>query len=80
MGFDTPPQIVRRADIDVAVVEPKKIDAPHGAVSLRSRKASGDTLRPAVLRVACHPKPDRAKGGGEEGIRTLDTALDRITV
>src|SRR5436853_7786157 len=27
------------------------------------------------LRVACHPKPDRAKGGGAGGIRTLDRAL-----
>jgi hypothetical protein len=37
--------------------------------------ASGDTLRPVGLRVACHPKPDRAKGGGAGGIRTLDRAL-----
>jgi hypothetical protein len=26
------------------------------------------------------PAAQKAKGGGEEGIRTLDTALDRITV
>lgn len=30
--------------------------------------------------IRAYPKPARAKGGGEEGIRTLDTALDRITV
>ena len=36
---------------------------------------SGDTLRPVGRRVASHPKPDRAKGGGAGGIRTLDRAL-----
>ena len=69
-------KIVRRADIDVAVAELEKINVPQAAiVSLRSDGASGDTLRSAGLRVACHPKPVRAKGGGDGGIRTLDRAL-----
>ena len=37
------------------------------------RGASGDTLRTGGLRVACHPKPVRAKGGGRGGIRTHET-------
>src|SRR5882724_9293690 len=65
-----------RAYVDIAVVEFEKIDVPQGStVSLRSCGASGDTLRSAGLRVACHPKPVRAKGGGAGGIRTLDRAL-----
>ena len=68
------PKIVGRADIDVAVAEFKEIDVPQ-ARSPYAPDASGDTLRPVGLRVACHPKPDRAKGGGAGGIRTLDRAL-----
>jgi hypothetical protein len=69
-------KIVRRADVDIAVAEFKEMDVPHVAtVFPRSSGASGDTLRPVGLRVACYPKPDRAKGGGAGGIRTLDRAL-----
>ena len=68
------PKIVRRADVNVAVAELKKINVPQAAIPLRSCGASGDTLRLSTS-VACHPKPVRAKGGGDGGIRTLDRAL-----
>ena len=58
----------------------------HSSARENRRTTSGDSL-PALLRsfgrhpsphpakVACHPKPVRAKGGGAGGIRTLDRAL-----
>jgi hypothetical protein len=70
MGRHSTSQIVGRAEVDVAIAQLKEVD-----VSLRSYGASGDTLRSAGLRMACHPKPVRAKGGGAGGIRTLDRAL-----
>jgi hypothetical protein len=76
MGRHSTSQIVRRADVDVAIAQFEEVDVPHVvAVSLRSYGASGDTLRSAGFRVARHPKPVRAKGGGAGGIRTLDRAL-----
>jgi hypothetical protein len=76
MGRHSTSQIVRRADVDVAIAQLEEVDVPHVVtVSLRSYGASGDTLRAAGLRVARHPKPVRAKGGGAGGIRTLDRAL-----
>jgi hypothetical protein len=76
MGRHSTSQIVGRADVDVAIAQFEEVDVPHVVtVSLRSYGASGDTLRSAGLRVACHPKPVRAKGGGAGGIRTLDRAL-----
>jgi hypothetical protein len=66
MRCNSTTKIVGRTDIDVAVVQFEEVDVPHAAtVSLRSFGASGDTLRPVGLRVACHPKPVRAMGGGE---------------
>lgn len=50
MRHKSPPKIIRRADVDVAVTELKEMDVPHTAVSLRSYGASGDTLGPAALR------------------------------
>jgi hypothetical protein len=76
MGRHSTSQIVCRADVDVAIAQFEEVDVPHVvAVSLRSYGASGDTLRSAGFRVARHPKPVRAKGGGAGGIRTLDRAL-----
>ncbi len=75
MRCKSTPKIVGRADIDVAVAEFKEIDVPQAQSPYAPDGASGDTLCPVGLRVACHPKPDRAKGGGAGGIRTLDRAL-----
>lgn len=48
MGRHSTSQIVRRADVDVAVAQFEEVDVPHVAtVSLRSFGASGDTLRPS---------------------------------
>lgn len=80
-------QIVGRTDINVAVAHPKKIDIPH--TRPRSRTLGESPYAPPELRETpfalrstggLPPVARRAKGGGEEGIRTLDTALDRITV
>src|SRR5450755_841782 len=38
------------------------------------------TLRPRVLRVACRPKPDRAKGGGEGVRRTTGVWRSSLSV
>ena len=73
MGRYSTPQIVRRADVDVAIAQFEEVDVPHAAtVSLRSFGASGDTLRPSG---GLPPEARRAKGGGAGGIRTLDRAL-----
>ena len=73
MGRQSTSQIVRRADVDVAIAQFEEVGVPHAAtVSLRS---FGRHPSPFGLRVACHPKPRRAKGGGAGGIRTLDRAL-----
>ena len=55
MGRHSTSQIVRRADVDVAIAQFEKVDVPHVAtVSLRSYGASGGTLRSAGFRVARH--------------------------
>jgi hypothetical protein len=69
MRSKSTPKIVRRADMDVAILR-------------ESRRATSGGNPPALLlretpfvsstKVACHPKPVRAKGGGDGGIRTLD--------
>ena len=72
-GCQSTSQIVRRADVDVAIAQFEEVDVPHAAtVSLRSFGASGDTLRPPG---GLPPEARRAKGGGAGGIRTLDRAL-----
>lgn len=71
MGRRSTSQIVRRADVDVAIAQFEEVDVSHVvAVSLRSYGASEDTLRSAGFRMACHPKPVRAKGGGA-GVRHI---------
>jgi hypothetical protein len=80
------PKIVRRTDVDILTRKFEKIDVPHQAVSLRSFGASGDTLRQSTQLDSranadgLPPEARRAKGGGEDGIRTHDTAVNRITV
>ena len=67
MGRHSMSQIVRQADVDVAIAQFEKVfekvDLPHVvAVSLRSYGASGGTLRSAGFRVACHPKARQGEG------------------
>jgi hypothetical protein len=76
MGRKPATKIIRRADINVAIAELKKVNVPQAAaVALRSQRSFGRHPSPCRSWVACHPKPDRAKGGGAGGIRTLDRAL-----
>src|SRR5246127_3611633 len=72
MRLEPTPQIIGRADIDIAVAQLEENNLPHGyslPTLLRETPFAPST------RVACHPKPARAKGGGDGGIRTLDRAL-----
>ncbi len=76
MGRHSTSQIVCRADVDVAIAQFRGSRRATRRCSLPALLRSfGDTLRSAGFRVARHPKPVRAKGGGAGGIRTLDRAL-----
>lgn len=61
MRLESTPKIIGRADINVTVTKLEEIDVPHGNSLPALLRSFGRHPSPTE-RVACHPKPARAKG------------------
>ena len=78
MGRHSTSQIVRRADVDVAIAQFEEVDVPHAAtVSLRP---FGRHPSPFGLWVACHPKPAGRRVAEPEGFEPSIGLYNPITV
>jgi hypothetical protein len=67
MGIESAPQVIRRPDADVTIVQLEKVDVPHGnSLPTLIFGASGDTPTPKRLSASAHKGglPPEAEGVG----------------